>query len=106
MNDGRRCLKTAIAHRHLTELKGVAASILNETILINTLALQEAKDSSEAENIVTTQDELYKASLFGEANTPSKKEVQDYAVVLKQGLKTRAKVNSFVLMIFGQYKQA
>ena len=61
--------KTAEAHRYLAELKGVAASIPNEAILINTLALQEAKDSSEVENIVTTHDELYKANLFEEAIT-------------------------------------
>jgi Fic family protein len=78
--------KTAEAHRYLAELKGVAASIPNEAILINTLALQEAKDSSEVENIVTTHDELYKANLFEEAITnPSTKEVQDYAFALKQG---------------------
>lgn len=78
--------KTAEAHRYLAELKGVAASIPNEAILINTLSLQEAKDSSEVENIVTTHDELYKASLFQEAITnPATKEVQDYAFALKQG---------------------
>lgn len=81
--------KTAEAHRHLAELKGVAASIPNEAILINTLALQEAKDSSAVENIVTTHDELYKANLFEEAITnPSTKEVQDYAGALKQGFNT------------------
>lgn len=77
--------KTAEAHRYLAELKGVAASIPNEAILINTLALQEAKDSSAVENIVTTHDELYKANLFAEALTnPAAKEVQDYAFALKQ----------------------
>lgn len=48
--------RTAEAHRFLAELKGIAASIPNEAILINTLSLQEAKDSSEVENIVTTHD--------------------------------------------------
>lgn len=81
--------KSAEAHRHLAELKGVAASIPNEAILINTLSLQEAKDSSEVENIVTTHDELYKANLFQEAVTsPATKEVQDYAFALKQGFHT------------------
>ncbi|MGL1936048.1 MAG: hypothetical protein OCD01_13555 [Fibrobacterales bacterium] len=47
------------AHRALAELKGVVKSIPNEEILINTLSLQEAKDSSEVENIITTHDELY-----------------------------------------------
>lgn len=83
----RRVLKkTAEAHRYLAELKGVAASIPNEAIVINTLSLQEAKDSSEVENIVTTHDELYRANLFAEAMTnPATKEVQDYAFALKQG---------------------
>jgi len=78
--------KAAQAHRYLAELKGVAASIPNEAILINTLSMQEAKDSSEVENIVTTHDELYKANLFQEAvANPATKEVQDYAFALKQG---------------------
>lgn len=92
MGNPCRFKKTATAHRHLAELKGVAASIPNEAILINTLALQEAKDSSEVENIVTTHDELYKANLFEEAVTnPATKEVQDYAVALKQGFETARK---------------
>lgn len=81
--------KTAEAHRYLAELKGVAASIPNEAILINTLSLQEAKDSSAIENIVTTHDELYKANLFTEAvSNPASKEVQDYAYALKQAFHT------------------
>lgn len=80
--------KTAEAHRYLAELKGVAASIPNEGILINTLSLQEAKDSSEVENIVTTHDELYKANVSEEALvSPATKEVQDYAYALRQGFK-------------------
>ncbi len=52
--------KLAKAHTALAELKGVAASIPNQSILINTLSLQEAKDSSAIENIVTTHDNLYR----------------------------------------------
>mgnify|MGYP002711262591 CR=1 FL=1 len=51
------------ANRKLAELKGVAQTIPNENILISTLTLQEAKDSSSVENIVTTQDDLYRADL-------------------------------------------
>lgn len=51
------------ANQKLAELKGIAHVIPNENILISSLTLQEAKDSSEVENIVTTQDELYKAGL-------------------------------------------
>jgi Fic family protein len=44
----------------LGELKGTAKTIPNQEMLINSVVLQEAKDSSEIENIITTQDELYK----------------------------------------------
>jgi len=60
--ESRKILKTLTsAHRALAELKGVASSIPNENILINTLGLQEAKDSSAIENIITTHDDIYKA---------------------------------------------
>lgn len=55
--------RLTLASRALAELKGVAKTIPNESILLNTLVLQEAKDSSEVENIVTTQDEVYQADL-------------------------------------------
>ena len=48
----------AKSHRFLAELKGTAKTIPNESILINTLTLQDAKDSSEIENIITTHDDL------------------------------------------------
>lgn len=48
----------AKAHRALAELKGIAATIPNENILISSLTLQEARDSSSVENIITTQDDL------------------------------------------------
>lgn len=53
-----------LANRQLAELKGLVHTIPNESILLNTLTLQEAKDSSEVENIVTTQDDLYKYELL------------------------------------------
>lgn len=78
--------EAARAHRHLAELKGRARSIPNQAILIDTLVLQEAKASSEVENIVTTQDELFRASLFWEdAATPAAKEVASYGDALKRG---------------------
>lgn len=85
--ESKKVLKrTAEAHRYLAELKGVAETIPNEAILINTLAMQEAKDSSEIESIVTTHDELFKANLNVEALTSvATKEVQDYAYALRQG---------------------
>ena len=77
--------RVAIAHRHLAELKGSASSMPDESILINTLGLQEARASSEIENIVTTQDELFKAQAGEEASDPAAKEVARYAVALRHG---------------------
>jgi Fic family protein len=78
--------KLASASRHLAELKGVAAAIPNQGILINTLGLQEAKDSSEIENIVTTHDELFKDDADPEAfANPAAKEVLRYRQALRVG---------------------
>lgn len=76
------------ANRRLAELKGVAMTIPNENILISTLTLQEAKDSSEVENIVTTQDDLYQgaaASLSNFAINAATKEVLNYREALEHG---------------------
>lgn len=74
------------AHRALAELKGLTSSIPNESILINTLGLQEAKDSSEIENIITTHDDLYKAELnLDDLKSLDAKEVQSYITALKTG---------------------
>lgn len=75
------------ANKKLAELKGVALTIPNESILINTLILQEAKESSAVENIITTHDELYKADaeLRSFAASASTKEVVMYADALKRG---------------------
>ena len=79
----------AVANRALAELKGRAASIPNQGILIDTLALQEAKASSEVENIVTTQDELFQAELFPEGpQSPAAKEVALYRDALRLGFAT------------------
>jgi len=62
----------------LGELKGIAQTMPNQAMLINAVVLQEAKDSSEIENIITTQDELYKA-LATKGKQPSQvKEVINY----------------------------
>jgi Fic family protein len=78
--------KLASSSRQLAELKGIAASIPNQAILINTLGLQEAKDSSEIENIVTTHDELFKDDVLPEAfASPAAKEVLRYRQALRVG---------------------
>ena len=75
--------KAALANRYLAELKGVVSSVPNESILIATLTLQEAKDSSEVENIITTHDELYQAGEQADALQPAAREVQEYATALQ-----------------------
>lgn len=73
------------AHKSLAELKGTAKTIPNENILIDTLTLQEAKDSSEIENIVTTHDDLYKENILIESKSNAAKEVYNYARGLRLG---------------------
>ena len=76
----------SLSHRYLAELKGVARTIPNQSILIQTLPLLEAKDSSAIENIVTTHDELYRMELLEEAIQDSAaKEVQNYRTALRYG---------------------
>jgi len=78
--------KALLANKKLAELKGIAKTIPNEAILINTLAIQESKDSSAVEQIVTTHDELFQyderhAKDFSLAT----KEVQNYCRALQAG---------------------
>ena len=87
------------ANRKLAELKGVAQTIPNERILISSLTLQEAKDSSAVENIVTTQDDLYRAgldagfTLIGAAT----KEVLFYREAINEGFKLVRNKNTLTL---------
>ena len=90
------------SNRALAELKGIAATIPNEAILINTLTLQEAKESSEVENIVTTQDDLYKAEIDVEKQliTAATKEVFRYRDALQGGfqlVKENAQLNNKIV---------
>ncbi len=74
------------AHAALAELKGIASTIPNQSILINTLGLQEAKDSSAIENIITTHDDLYKSGINPDSlKSLAAKEVQNYISALKIG---------------------
>lgn len=78
--------KLATARAALSGLNGIAETIPNEGILITTLALQEAKDSSAIENIVTTHDELYSSdSASRQFASMAAKEVYNYAFALQQG---------------------
>ncbi len=79
--------KAAIkANKQLAELKGVAASMPNPYILVGTLSLQEAKESSEIENIITTHDDLYRSDYQSKTFiSQHSKEVHHYAQALQEG---------------------
>ena len=90
------------AHAALAELKGIASTIPNQIILINTLGLQEAKDSSAIENIITTYDDLYKSELNLESfKSDAAKEVQNYILALKKGfelIKTNGLITNNIII--------
>ena len=78
--------QTSRAAAALAELKGIAKTIPNQAMLINAVVLQEAKDSSEIENIITTQDELYKALIIHQSTvTSDTKEVVNYRKAIFHG---------------------
>ncbi len=103
--ESKNVLRTAAkAHRYLAELKGVAASIPNQEILIDTLALQEARESSAIENIVSTLSEVYQSD--SQTNTylnPAAKEIHAYARALRKGYELVRQygllTNSYILEI-------
>lgn len=75
-----------LANKALAELKGVAATIPNQQMLLNTLSLQEAQSSSEIENIVTTHDEIYQSNYQNNYFTSiNSKEVHNYAAAMRVG---------------------
>src|ERR1700758_2135165 len=73
-------LKKAIsASRALSELNVDISQLPNPTLFIDTINLQEAQASSAIENIITTQDELFKASIADiKIDDPATKEVMHY----------------------------
>ncbi len=78
--------KLTAAARAVGELKGMGRVIPNQCMLVNAVVLQEAKASSEIENVVTTNDKLYRALTAGTANAdPATKEVLRYREALWQG---------------------
>lgn len=77
--------KVNTANKKLAELKGIVKTIPNEKILINFIFLQEAKDSSAVENIITTHDELYKQFIFDDTHNIAAKEVENYVEALYAG---------------------
>jgi Fic family protein len=76
----------AQAHRKLGELKGYAERVPNKNILLNAITLNEAKDSSQIENIVTTHDQLFEALSSHKEYVGPTKEVLNYKEAIWQGI--------------------
>lgn len=75
----------AKSHRSLAELKGFSDMLPNKNILINAITINEAKDSSEIENIITTHDELFKTMSRENYKNPAAKEVVNYRRAIWRG---------------------
>ena len=105
-------LKEAVsAHRRLAELKGIANVMPNPGILINAITLQEARSSSEVENILTTMDRLFEAFSSAQgAIDPHTKEVLRYREALWEGFHTLNKrpvfSTNFFVRIYQTIKQS
>jgi Fic family protein len=83
------------ANRALAELKGRLSAIPNPKIFINTLSLQEAKDSSSIENVFTTNDKLFKAFTADSEADPHTREVLRYGKALVDGFEVIKSGNEF-----------
>ena len=89
------------ASRFLAELKGFANSIPNQYILINAITINEAKDSSAIENIVTTHDKIYKVLTRSGFKDEAAKEVVDYRQAIWHGyeiIKEKEFINTNMLI--------
>ena len=95
------------SNRRLAELKGVALTIPNENILLSSLVLQEALDSSAVENVVTTSDELYRAELDikGEISNAAAKEVLNYRQAMQVGFEMVRKKKLLTLNVVKQIQK-
>ena len=79
--------KTINASRALAQLNGLLTNLSNPTLFLDTIHLQEAKASSEIENIITTNDDLYKSLVADKkSGNPATKEVINYKEALWNGL--------------------
>ena len=105
--ENREIMRHAIsANRALAELKGMGATIPNPNILINSLILQEAKHSSEIENVITTNDALYKAfSAQTSKIDPATKEVLHYREALWEGFSQMQRKGMLTTNLFIQMVQ-
>jgi Fic family protein len=95
--------KLVEARSNLAELKGLSQTIPNQQVLINTLSLQEAKDSSEIENIIATNDEVFSAAtnISDYGKPAAAKEVIRYSQALQAGflgLKERGSISRSIVL--------
>ena len=103
--------KLVLASRRLAELKGLAATLPNQTIFVNTIALREAKASSAIENIFTTDDELYRSLSYQEDDylEGPAKEILHYREALWKGFQDITKEKNLsvetVVNVFRQVKK-
>lgn len=98
------------ANKALAELKGIAKKLPNQSMLVNTIALREAKASTEIENIFTTDDELYKALTISEYGLKGNaKEVLRYREALWTGynniIQNQALTTDAIINIYQEIKQ-
>lgn len=98
------------ANKALAELKGIAKKLPNQSMLVNTIALREAKASTEIENIFTTDDELYKALTISEYGLKGNaREVLRYRQALWKGYndikKNQALTIETLIDIYQEIKQ-
>ncbi len=86
--------KVTAARVALAELKGAGSLIPDQAVLVHALGLQEARLSSEIENIITTSDALYRADVDDGADTnPATREVLRYRQALWRGIDIIRKEN-------------
>ena len=111
-NDPVILKRLVLVSRALATINGNLNRLPNPLMLINTLALQEAKTSTEIENIFTTEDELYKAISDTQKEdkiNSSTKEVLKYREALWAGYKTLQKSKQIdavlIKQIFNQIKE-
>lgn len=103
--------KLVLASRRLAELKGLAATLPNQTIFVNTIALREAKASSAIENIFTTDDELYRSLSYQEDDylEGPAKEILHYREALWKGFQDITKEKNLsvetVVNVFRQVRK-
>ena len=103
--------KLVQASRRLAELKGLAATLPNQSIFVNTIALREAKASSAIENIFTTDDELYRSLSYQEDDylEGPAKEILHYREALWKGFQDITKEKNLsvetVVNVFRQVKK-